>query len=306
MPSTTAPPVPQPRLRFLAEFLEEVRVLRQSVDNRDGLAAAARLFHPELCHHPRRHRLVGLLAAAAAVGRRPPAPRTDPALVAGINDSRVVTRPPFRNDLTPCPEAGGSVPDRSRRLRRGAVVDSDDAGGKLARERPRRASETRIAWPRPASSSKQAAEVGAAFGIERCGWFVHHQQRRIERQRARDGDPLRLAAGQLTRQRTGPVVDAERTEQVPRACLRCRRARCDGRGRARAPRCRAPSGARTGDGTGTPAPCGCATAAAGRRSSGPAGDGQAFERDARPRRTARAPQSPAAGGLAGPGRPHER
>ena len=59
-------------------------------------------------------------------------------------------------------------------------------------------------------TAQQLAELGASLRVERRGRFVHQQDRRIDGQRARDRDPLSLAARQLARQRRGPMFDAKR------------------------------------------------------------------------------------------------
>ena len=47
----------------------------------------------------------------------------------------------------------------------------------------------------PGELTKRRGQIAASGGIERCRRFVHQEDRRIDRQRARDGDTLRLAAG---------------------------------------------------------------------------------------------------------------
>ena len=111
-------------------------------------------------------------------------------------------------------------------------------------------------------SLQQRAELGAALRIERRGRLVHQQHRRIDRERARDRDALRLAARQLARQRRGAMLDAERAQQLAARA----RARPPARRRARAPargrRSRSRTGARRGNETGTPCrPCAAARAA---------------------------------------------
>jgi len=60
-------------------------------------------------------------------------------------------------------------------------------------------------------------EVVAPRAIERGGGLIHQQDLRVDGKRTRNGDPLRLAAGQLVRHRGGAAADAERREQGLRA-----------------------------------------------------------------------------------------
>src|SRR5205085_1948727 len=137
-------------LQILAQFLDEFGVLRETENNGHGLPAAARLLDPQLCHHPRRQCLIELFAAAAAVGRGPSALRTHSPLIAGIDDSRVVAR---------C--HSGMMSHQRRRVRECTASQSDHAAAPfamrtvpVANSRANASSwvETRIAWPRPASS----------------------------------------------------------------------------------------------------------------------------------------------------------
>ena len=83
----------------------------------------------------------------------------------------------------------------------------------------RRASRRAACAAARCSPLQQRAELGAALRIERRGRLVHQQQRRIDGERARDGDALRLAARQLARQRRGAMLDAERVAAARgRAC----------------------------------------------------------------------------------------
>ena len=61
---------------------------------------------------------------------------------------------------------------------------------------------------------QQRSELGPAIGIERCRRLVEEQHVRIDGERPGDGDALRLAAGQLARQRAGAMVDAEGGQQL--------------------------------------------------------------------------------------------
>jgi hypothetical protein len=47
--------------------------------------------------------------------------------------------------------------------------------------------------------AERRGQVAAPLGIQGRGRLVHQQDRRLERERARDGDALRFAAGQLVR-----------------------------------------------------------------------------------------------------------
>ena len=87
---------------------------------------------------------------------------------------------------------------------------------------------TSSARPAAASARSAVAEVAAARRVERRGRLVHQQQRRIDRQRAGDGDALRFAARQLARQRAGAVARRQRRSSSSRAAApRPRRAmRC--------------------------------------------------------------------------------
>ena len=67
--------------------------------------------------------------------------------------------------------------------------------------------------------AQRLAELAAARRIERRGRLVHQQQRRIHGHGPRDRHALRLAAGELARQRVAAVRDAERLEQLERAPL---------------------------------------------------------------------------------------
>ena len=64
-------------LQLLTEIFQELGILRQSVDNGDGLAPASLLFHPHLRDDARRDRIVGCCVpgAALAVPLRPAADR---------------------------------------------------------------------------------------------------------------------------------------------------------------------------------------------------------------------------------------
>jgi len=62
-------------------------------------------------------------------------------------------------------------------------------------------------------AAQQRAELGAALRVERRGRFVQHQHRWIDREGPRDRDALRFTAGELARQRSGPLLDVERAEQ---------------------------------------------------------------------------------------------
>ena len=66
---------------------------------------------------------------------------------------------------------------------------------------------------------ERLAEIVAARRIERRGRLVEQQQRRIDRQRAGNGDALRFAARQLARQRRRAVTDAKLIEQRLRRAL---------------------------------------------------------------------------------------
>src|SRR2546422_267405 len=55
--------------QLLRQLFQKRRVSRQPVDDRDGLAAAAFLFHPQLRGNLQRDRLIELLAALAVVFR---------------------------------------------------------------------------------------------------------------------------------------------------------------------------------------------------------------------------------------------
>ncbi len=64
---------------------------------------------------------------------------------------------------------------------------------------------------------QRSRQVAAPGGIERGGRLVHQQHPGLDRERARDGDALRLAPRKLVRHRGRPVSDAERDQQLPRA-----------------------------------------------------------------------------------------
>jgi hypothetical protein len=93
-------------LQVVSELLQEGGVAWKAVDDRDGLAAASLLFHPQFCDQARRQRFIGADAfAALAVAFGPTAAGTDAASRSGVNDSRVVesfTKPCFRS-LAPGP-----------------------------------------------------------------------------------------------------------------------------------------------------------------------------------------------------------
>ena len=77
-------------LQLLRELLQKRLVVREVVDDGDGLAAAPLLLHPELRDDTPGHGLVnGPLAAALAVLHRPSAPRTDSADPGGIDNPSV-------------------------------------------------------------------------------------------------------------------------------------------------------------------------------------------------------------------------
>jgi hypothetical protein len=73
--------------------------------------------------------------------------------------------------------------------------------------------------PFGAQLQQQLAEIALPRGIERRRRLVHQQHRRIDGQRAGDGNPLRFAARELARQRVGPMFDAERRQQRTPALL---------------------------------------------------------------------------------------
>ena len=108
--------------------------------------------------------------------------------------------------------------------------------------------------PFGAQLQEQLAEIALPGGIERRRRLVHQQHRRIDGQRAGDGNPLRFAARELTRQRVGPMFDAERRQQLPAAPLGIRAKARRARGRAPDRRCSRQRDARTGSETGTPSP----------------------------------------------------
>ena len=79
-------------LQLLTEIFQELGILRQSVDNGDGLAPASFLFHPQLRDDARRDRIVGCCVpgAALAVPLRPAADGTLAGGCSGVHETRVV------------------------------------------------------------------------------------------------------------------------------------------------------------------------------------------------------------------------
>src|SRR5438045_3118880 len=90
-------------LQVVSELLQEGGVAWKAVDDRDGLAAASLLFHPQFCDQARRQRFIGADAfAALAVAFGPAAAGTYPASRSGVNDSRVAPiahAPPACHDV---------------------------------------------------------------------------------------------------------------------------------------------------------------------------------------------------------------
>ena len=70
--------------------------------------------------------------------------------------------------------------------------------------------------------SQEIAELAAARGVERRRRLIHQEQRRVDRERARDRHALRFPTRELARQRLLAVLDAERAQQLARAALRFR------------------------------------------------------------------------------------
>src|SRR5262245_11461969 len=77
--------------QILTEFLQKRRVVRQVVDNRHRLAAAAVLFHSQLRDDAGGNRLGGELAAALTVGLGPAAAGAYPAESRGVDEPRLAT-----------------------------------------------------------------------------------------------------------------------------------------------------------------------------------------------------------------------
>ena len=78
-------------LELAGEVLQEGLVLRQVVDDRDRLAAAALLLEAQLGHHLRRHGDVSCeLAGALAVAGGPAAGRAQTAGASGVDGSGIV------------------------------------------------------------------------------------------------------------------------------------------------------------------------------------------------------------------------
>src|SRR5207248_11487811 len=79
-------------LQLLAQRLEEHPVARETVDDRDGLAAASLLLDSKLCDDPRGDRLRGGVRAALAVVDGPAAARTDSAAASRVHRAGVAVR----------------------------------------------------------------------------------------------------------------------------------------------------------------------------------------------------------------------
>src|SRR5579862_8622055 len=73
-------------LQLLTQLLQKGRVVRQAVDDRDGLATAALFLHTQLRDDSRRNRRVTSSGAAFAIACRPSAAGTDASDVGGIDD----------------------------------------------------------------------------------------------------------------------------------------------------------------------------------------------------------------------------
>ena len=62
--------------------------------------------------------------------------------------------------------------------------------------------------------AQPAAQFLAHLGVERAERFVEQQHARLDRQRARQGDALALAAGQLRRIAVGEPVELHQLQQL--------------------------------------------------------------------------------------------
>src|SRR5689334_25085973 len=60
-------------------------------------------------------------------------------------------------------------------------------------------------------------DLDARAAVEIAGWLIGEQDRRIVEQRARDGDALLLAAGELIRMVASAIGEADRGERTQRA-----------------------------------------------------------------------------------------
>ena len=75
-----------------------------------------------------------------------------------------------------------------------------------------------------AHAAEQVEDLRAGLGVERAGRLVREQQPRPVRERARDRDPLALAAGERRRIAVDPLAEPDLDEQLARPRARARRA----------------------------------------------------------------------------------
>ena len=78
-------------LEVLAELLQKCVVLRETIDDADGLSATPCLLDSQLGHDARGDGLGGACPAAAALADRPATLRTHPARITRVNDPRAIT-----------------------------------------------------------------------------------------------------------------------------------------------------------------------------------------------------------------------
>ena len=144
----------------------------------------------------------------------------------------------------PCIRRVTGVLDPARAQAHGAVAQAGEAGV-VGDEHQRRAA---VALQR----EQQVDDLPAGGLVEVAGGLVGHQDRRVGRDGAGDGDALLLAAGELGRVMVQPVAEADRL-QLGRGRARGRRA--GRRARAAGPRSPAPSWSARGGRTGTRCRC---------------------------------------------------